>query len=103
MSSVISERGVQPRTLLACAAGCVVASALLALPRVFSLHVAGYLLGSFLTILLVALYRRTDLERRARPDYFAHPSLAVAATALAGLGTIVAGLHVWWIATELAG
>ncbi len=103
MASPAADPVAPPRTLLSSAAFCVAVSLVLVAPRVFVLHVAGYLLGSFVTIGLVVLYRRLDLERRGRPGYLADPRLAVAATALAAAGTLFAGLHVWWIATELAG
>jgi 4-hydroxybenzoate polyprenyltransferase len=92
-----------PRPLLSAAVFCVAVSAVLVVPSVFVLHVLGYVLSSFVTIGLVALYRRIDLERRGRVGYVAQPRLAVVANSLAGVGVIVAAIHVWWIATELAG
>lgn len=92
-----------PRPLLSAAAFCVGVSAVLLVPAVFAVHSLGYVLSSFVTIGLVAAYRRVDLERRGQPGYRAQPRLAMAATALAVAGVLVAALHVWWIATELSG
>jgi hypothetical protein len=103
MASPASDPVAPPRTLLSSAAFCVAVSLVLVAPRIFALHVLGYVLGSFVTIGLVVLYRRLDLERRGRPGYVANHRLALAATALAAAGTLFAAIHVWWIATELAG
>ncbi len=94
---------VPPRTLLSAALFCVGVSVALLAPAVFAVHLLGYVLSSFVTIGLVATYRRVDLERRGQVGYRAQPRLDLAATALAGGGVLVAALHVWWIATELAG
>ncbi len=94
---------VPPRTLLSGALFCVAVSVALLAPDVFAVHLFGYLLSSFVTIGLVAMFRRIDLERRGQVGYVPHPRLDVVATALAGAGVLVAALHVWWIATELAG
>ncbi len=94
---------VPPRTLLSGALFCVAVSVALLLPDVFVVHLLGYLLSSFLTIGLVAMFRRLDTERRGHVGYVAQPRLDLSATVLAGSGVLVAALHVWWIATELAG
>lgn len=98
-----SLTAVPPRTLLSGALFCVAASLVLLVPDVFAVHALGYVMSSFVTIGLVATYRRLDLERRGRVGYSANPRLDLAATVLAGSGVIIAALHVWWIATELAG
>jgi FtsH-binding integral membrane protein len=89
--------------LVSSAGFCVGVSVVLLLPSVFALHALGYVLSSFVTIGLVAVFRRLDLERRGKVGYVAQPRLAIAATVLAGTGVMVAALHVWWIATELSG
>ncbi len=94
---------VPPRTLLSGALFCVAVSIALLAPAVFAMHLVGYVLSSFVTIGLVATYRRVDLERRGQVGYRSQPRLDLMATGLAGVGVLVSALHVWWIATELAG
>ncbi|HEX5614029.1 MAG TPA: hypothetical protein VFZ83_02635 [Acidimicrobiia bacterium] len=92
-----------PTRLLAVAAASVVIGAVLVVLGEFALHVVGYVLASFQTIGLVAAYTRIDNSRRSSAHYvpLAHAGRIVSAITIAGI--MVAGVHVWMIATELAG
>ena len=92
-----------PRRLLVVAAASVVIGAGLLLVDEFALHVVGYVLASFQTIGLLAAYTRIDAGRRLRAGYtpLRHGTRVTSALALAGV--VIAAVHVWLIATELAG
>jgi hypothetical protein len=64
--------------------------------------VLGYVVASILAILLVGMFRRFDLSRRRAPGYRPRPSVGRLATVVLLAGFVVAGFHVWSIATELA-
>lgn len=91
-----------PVGLLAAAAVSVAASLAMFPVTLLPFHVVGYLLASFVTISLVALYRASVQRRRRNPYYSPRPALRRGATLLLVLGTVVAGVHVWVIATHLA-
>jgi hypothetical protein len=65
-------------------------------------HVAGYLIGSLVPILVLGFVRRSDLERRQNPRYAPNRLYGPAIGVLAVAAVVVAGLHVWPIATEWA-
>lgn len=65
-------------------------------------HVVGYLTGGLLPILVVGLVRRIDLDRRRNHRYQANSLLAPALVLLLAAAMVMAGLHIWPIATELA-
>ncbi|MEZ5183325.1 MAG: hypothetical protein R2702_15855 [Acidimicrobiales bacterium] len=67
-----------------------------------AVHVAGYLVGSVIPILVIGLARRTDLDRRRSPAYRANGRFRPALAGLAVIAMVAAALHVWPIATELA-
>ncbi len=80
----------------------VVVSLLAQVPGTRAAHWVGYVLGSFVTILLVALYRRTDRRASSSPWYSPRPTLdRVAFTALL-LGVASAVLHAYFIAVDVA-
>ena len=91
-----------PARYLMFATLCVVASA--ATLRSFGLgaDVAGYVLGSIVTISFIGMFRRVDIQRRQSPFYAPRRMLTRYAGALAAIGVIVGALHAWSIATELA-
>lgn len=68
----------------------------------FGIHVTGYVISSVLTILAVGVYRRVDLTRRLSTGYRPRPILRRVVTVVLVGSFVVAGLHVWSIATELA-
>jgi uncharacterized membrane protein YphA (DoxX/SURF4 family) len=92
-----------PRELLLLAAGSVIVGAALLLVTGLAVNVAGYALSSFVTIGLLAAYQRVDVARRNRPRYVADPRLRRLGPIVAVAGVAVAVIHVWRIATELAG
>jgi hypothetical protein len=65
-------------------------------------HIIGYLVGSVTPLLLIGFFRRTDLARRRNPYYvpsrFVRPGLILLAIST----MILAGAHVWPIATDVA-
>lgn len=65
-------------------------------------HVVGYLTGGLLPILVVGLVRRIDLDRRRNHRYEAKALLSPALVVLLVAAMVMAGLHIWPIATELA-
>lgn len=92
-----------PRELLIAAFGCVVIGAGLLLPSTFRASIVGYVLSSFATIGLLAAFQRVDVSRRNRAGYVAQPWLRRLSPLLAIAGIAVAAVHVWRIATEIAG
>lgn len=82
------------------------ASALASLPLVASdelpVHVAGYLVGSLIPILVIGIARRIDLDRRRSPYYRTNGLFRLGLAVLAVVALVAAGLHVWPIATELS-
>ncbi len=96
------ERVRPPASLLVIAAFCVGSSGtLLVLPGLLT-HVVGYALGSVVTIALVGVFRRTDVQRRQHPLYLPRGALTRYAGVIVPLGLAVAAVHTWSIATELA-
>ncbi|HRW36273.1 MAG: hypothetical protein KDB04_03595 [Acidimicrobiales bacterium] len=79
-----------------------VASLALVVTDALALHVAGYLVGSVVPILVVGLARRIDLDRRRSPYYQPNGLFRMGLLALAVAAVVAAALHVWPIATELA-
>jgi hypothetical protein len=63
-------------------------------------HVAGYVIGSLVPILVLGFVRRADLDRRLDPRYRPNRLFGPAIGVLAVAAVVVAGLHVWPIATE---
>ena len=102
-----SERGAEARAgppvlILALAALCVVTAAALITQDDMTAHVLGYVVASVLAIVLVGIFRRFDLSRRRAPGYHPRPGVGRVATVVLLAGFVVAGFHVWSIATELA-
>lgn len=92
-----------PRELLIAAFGCVAIGAALLVPSTFEASIVGYVLSSFATIGLLAAFQRVDVSRRNRAGYVAQPWLRRLSPVLAVAGIAVAAIHVWRIATEIAG
>lgn len=78
------------------------AVALLVVRDALWLHTLGYVLSTFVLIGLVARYRWVVIRLRANRTYAHNPNLDRLGTALVVAGIVVAALHVWPIATELA-
>lgn len=91
-----------PFLILGLGYASVLVSAFLLVIDGIGFHVAGYVTGSIIPILVVGLVRRIDLDRRRSPYYRPNKVLAPALAVLGVLAVITAGLHVWPIATELA-
>lgn len=96
-------RPVGPPLALIGAGFASVLLSLLAVGRTgIGVHVAGYVGGAVVPIVLVGVVRRTDLDRRRSPGYVARRFVPPALLVLLLLSLLAAGLHVWPIATELA-
>jgi hypothetical protein len=98
-----SEPVSTPVTLLAAAAVASTVSVLLWLPDTLSSHILGYVLSTFITLGLLAAYKRQDLKARQSP--FFSPRSGTSTVGLAVTIVAVAGAmaHVWVIATFWAG
>ncbi len=92
-----------PFNLLIAAAIAVAGGAALVVAPSFAGHVVGYVLSSFVALGLLGAFTRVDIMRRAGSRYRAAPALRRVAPLIAVAGIGVASLHVWSIATELAG
>lgn len=91
-----------PIAVLAGAALCVLVGIVLVFPGSFATHVAGYVASPLVAILLVGLYRRLDLRRRLSAGYRPNPSIARVIPLILVVAFVVAAVHVWAIATEVA-
>ena len=91
-----------PVLLVALGYVCVVASLPLLAADGIPGHVAGYVLGALIPILIIGVVRRADLSRRRSPFYVPRSFLQPALFVLAIAAVVVAGLQIWPIATELA-
>lgn len=91
-----------PVAVLAGAALCVLVGILLVFPGSFATHVAGYVASPMVAILLVGLYRRLDLRRRLSAGYRPNPAIARVIPVILVIAFVVAAVHVWAIATEVA-
>lgn len=91
-----------PLNLLVLGVASVALSAALLPVSGMAPDIVGYLLASLVTISLVGLFHRTDLQRRQSPMYVSRGGLGRWAGAVALLGVVVAALHTWSIATALA-
>jgi hypothetical protein len=92
-----------PVALLAAAGGTAVISLLLWLPGSLLLHGVGYALSTFITLGLLAGFKRQDLRARQSPYYAPRSNLgpiSVTVTVLAVLGAMA---HVWVLSTFWAG
>ena len=92
-----------PIALLAAAAAAVAGGGILVAAPSFAAHVIGYVLSSFVTIGFLTAVTRLDVKRRHDPRYRPARSLRRLGPLLAAAGVAIAALHVWAIATELAG
>lgn len=64
-------------------------------------HWVGYVLGSFLTIFTVALFRRTDAGRSSSPLYSPEPWLSTATLIVLAVGLISAIGHIYYLAQQV--
>lgn len=86
--------------LLIAAAIMVGFSALLLLVDGVWWHLIGYLFGTVLTIGLITVFRRDDMDKRSRATYVPRPALSAIAIGIIVVGFLVAVVHVWALATE---
>lgn len=91
-----------PIPLLVLALAAVGLSAALLGLHGLAAHGTGYVLGSVVTILLVGMFHRIDLQRRKLPWYLPRGALSRYAGVIAALGVIISAFHTWSIATQLA-
>lgn len=96
-----------PLGLLGLAAASLLVAALLLLGSGQALDIVGYVLATFVTVLLVGAYRAIDSRRRSRPTYVIPPvaqalNPAVVAWVLLVLGVVIGGIHVWRFADVVA-
>jgi uncharacterized membrane protein YphA (DoxX/SURF4 family) len=91
---------VTPPAVLLVAAGVValLSGVLLLAGTQTIVRVAGYLLGTIVTIGLVAAFYREDLQRRQSSMYSPRPALQPLAIAIVLIGFFFAVLHVWRLA-----
>lgn len=92
-----------PVPLLAAAGVAALASLLLWLPGRLLLHVAGYVLSTFVTLGLIAAFKRADLKARQDPFYSPRPYLGKATVSVSVAAIAGAVLHTWVMATHWAG
>lgn len=91
-----------PLIILFLAVVCVIVGAGLVPIDDFGIHVMGYVISSIVTILAIGVFRRVDLGRRLSTQYRPRPALRRVVPVVLIASFVVAGLHVWAIATELA-
>lgn len=65
-------------------------------------HLIGYATGAIVPVFIIGLVRRVDLQRRQSPHYVSRSLLRQGLLVLALAAMVVAVLHVWPIATDLA-
>jgi hypothetical protein len=92
-----------PVGLLAAAGGTAVISLLLWLPGRLLLHGVGYALSTFITLGLLAGFKRKDLRARQSPGYAPRSNLGLLSVAVTVLAVLGAMAHVWVITTFWAG
>jgi hypothetical protein len=82
--------------------GSVVMSLVLLFVGGVPAHVIGYVLGSFVPILLIAGFRSKDRRSRLSPNYSPRPEYDWFARIGLGVALIVTVAHILPIATEVA-
>ena len=91
-----------PLLVLGLAFASILASvALLGVDRTRA-HVVGYVVGSVVPLLLLGFFRRVDLDRRRNPRYLISRVVRPALVLIAVAALVLAALHVWPIATDMA-
>lgn len=92
-----------PTPLLVSAGIAALLSVALWLPGGIAFHVAGYVLATFVTLGLLAAFKRQDLAARQSPYYAPRPNLGTTTAAIAAVSVSAAIAHIWVIATFMAG
>jgi hypothetical protein len=92
-----------PWLILAAAAICALASLVLFAGDSRATHWIGYVLGTFVTIFSVALYRRADASRSSSPLYSPVPSLSYVALVVLTIGLASGIGHIYYIAQRVTG
>jgi hypothetical protein len=88
-----------PNVLLFAACATALGSLLLWVPGGIPAHLAGYVLSTFVTLGLLAGFKRQDLRARQSAFYSPRSQLNQLAVGVAVLAVAGAGTHVWVIAT----
>lgn len=91
-----------PVQLIAFAIAAIIVSALLLLTDGVVTSVAGYVLSTFVALTCVTAFRWLDNRRRQDVSYVASPNAGRVGTTTAAVALVVASVHVWNLATELA-
>lgn len=95
---------VAPPTGILIAAGVMaLLSVAFWIPGSIVLHLAGYVLATFVTLGLLAAFKRQDLAARQSPYYTPRPHLGTATIVVAMVAVTAAVAHIWVIATFMAG
>jgi hypothetical protein len=98
------ETSVHPPVGLLTAAGATaVVTLLLWLPGSLLLHGVGYVLSTFVTLGLLAGFKRKDLRARQSPFYAPRSNLGPISVVVTVLGVVGAMAHVWVLTTFWAG
>jgi hypothetical protein len=92
-----------PTGWLVAAAGTATVSLILWLPGRLVLHGLGYILSTFITLGLLAGFKRLDLRARQSAFYSPRPQLSALAAGVTVVAIAGALLHVWVLATYWAG
>jgi hypothetical protein len=98
-----TDQVTPPTNLLWAAGATALVSLLLWIPGTLLLHVAGYVLSSFVTLGLLAAFKRRDLRARQSAFYSPRSELSTLSVAVAVVAVAGAMGHVWVIATFWAG
>lgn len=92
-----------PLLILALGFASVAAGVLLAVTGTTTIdHLIGYMVGSVIPLLIIGVFRRTDLQRRRSPYYVDSTLVRPALVVLAAAALVLAALNIWPIATDLA-
>jgi hypothetical protein len=97
-----ASEATPPVGWLIAAAGTAFLSLLLWLPGSLLLHGVGYVLSTFITLGLLAGFKRQDLRARQSPFYAPRSNLGPMSVAVTILAVAGAMAHVWIITTFLA-
>jgi hypothetical protein len=92
-----------PVALLAAAAGTALVSLALWLPGGIEFHLLGYGLSTFVTLGLIAGFKRADVRARQNPFYSPRSHLGTATLVVSLFAIAGAIAHTWVIATYWAG
>jgi hypothetical protein len=92
-----------PAAMLVFGAAAAILSLVLLVPGTRWAHIAGYVLGTFVAILAISLFRRADARRSTSPLYSPMPWMGRAAIAILLLGVFCGIAHVYYLAQRVGG